>query len=255
MAENVGLIVVHGIGEQGRFEHLDGHVRGVINGLKRNGFEVTVEIQESPVAAFQAQQGSWRAGPHPALRIVARGKSGEKHIQVHEVWWADVNERYSVMKQVRFWLWGLAIWAYPPRYSIDLPTKDVMFPPRAGRKTARERFHDQDVEGEETSTAAALRKEWKMRAQLFLTGSFFLLASFSVGIGTTILKRLLNIEPPNLVRIFCQLSFKRQALQPATSTRTGLEWQACRFLGRDWQSASGIYTSTHDPHHRRRCLS
>jgi hypothetical protein len=75
VTREIGLILVHGIGEQGRFEHLDGHIRGVIQGIRRTGAEVSVEIMSSTAASFQAVQDSWRAAPYAALRIVARLRS------------------------------------------------------------------------------------------------------------------------------------------------------------------------------------
>jgi hypothetical protein len=115
MTTEIGLILVHGIGEQGRFEHLDGHIRGIIQGIQRTGAEVSVEIMSATAASFQAVQDSWHAGPHATLRLFVRSpEDGDIHINVHEVWWADVNERYSLMKQLRFWLWGLSVWNCHP---------------------------------------------------------------------------------------------------------------------------------------------
>ena len=180
MAEEIGVIVVHGIGEQGRFEHLDAQIRGLINGLRRCGYHVTVEIMSSVAAEFQARQETWRAGPHAALRLVVSDADGLRHINLHEVWWADVNERYSLRKQARFWLWGLSVWFYPARPSSSLPTTSSMFPPRSSRSS----------------------KLWGVRLRLLLVGSFFLLASLTIGVAAALLKRLLNFEPPDLIKIF-----------------------------------------------------
>jgi hypothetical protein len=61
-------------------------------------------------AAFHAEQDSWTAGPRASVDIVVRhcvhGMLRETRLLVHEVWWADVNEPYSLAKQFRFWLWG-----------------------------------------------------------------------------------------------------------------------------------------------------
>ncbi|WP_428376127.1 hypothetical protein [Lichenicoccus sp.] len=34
--EEVGVILIHGIGDQGRLEHLDSQTRGIIEGLRRS---------------------------------------------------------------------------------------------------------------------------------------------------------------------------------------------------------------------------
>lgn len=182
MRAEVGVIVVHGIGEQGRFEHLDSQVRGLVNALRRRpGAAVTVEINGSDSAAFHATQAAWKTGPGGAIRIVVRDGAAVTHIHVHEVWWADVNESYSVWKQVRFWAWGLSVWNYPAHAQADLPTGGSVFPPRPGRG------------GD---------KRPRTRAELFLVSCFFMLISLTLGLLTVLTKRLLNWDPPSLVRVF-----------------------------------------------------
>lgn len=189
-AEQVGLVMVHGIGEQGRFEHLDVHIRGVINGLRRTGATVSVEIMSSPAAAFQSMQDSWVGAPQSPLRLLVRGVGAAVDIHVHEVWWGDVNERYSVAKQIRFWGWGLSLWARPwqgdtklPTSDTKLPTSDVMFPPR-------------------TPVALGWRQSAGARARLYLVGCLFLMTSLTIGLALTLAKRLFNFEPPNIAKIF-----------------------------------------------------
>lgn len=182
-AEQIGIVMVHGIGEQGRFEHLDAHIRGIIKALRRTGATVSVEIKGGSTAAFQAMQDSWATGPHPALRLLVRGNGPDVDINVHEVWWADVNEGYSVAKQFRFWLWGLAIWARPGLSHTGLPTHDTMFPPRQ----------------------TVSRDWWKsagVRVRLWLVGCLFLMISLTIGLILNLAKRLLNLNPPDLAKIF-----------------------------------------------------
>ena len=57
-AKRVGIIVVHGVGEQKRFEHLDGEVRKIIFALREEaksieGTSVTVEIARANSAPFE----------------------------------------------------------------------------------------------------------------------------------------------------------------------------------------------------------
>jgi hypothetical protein len=188
--EQIGLVMVHGIGEQGRFEHLDGHIRGIINGLRRTGAQVSVEIMSSPAAAFQSTHDTWVSGPKPALRLLVREPGRAVDIHVHEVWWGDVNERYSVAKQIRFWWWGLSLWARPwqgttqlPTSDTKLPTSDMMFPPR-------------------TRVAQGWWKSAWVRFRLYLVGCLFLITSLTIGLALTLAKRLFNFEPWNIARIF-----------------------------------------------------
>lgn len=120
--EEVGVILVHGIGEQRRFQHLDWQMRELIRALQRlhddkKIDDFSVDVVPSSAAAFHAEQDTWTAGPEGTADIVVRhslhGELTETHLKIHEVWWADVNEPYSIAKQLRFWLWGLAIWSHP----------------------------------------------------------------------------------------------------------------------------------------------
>ena len=187
--EEAGVILIHGIGDQGRFEHLDSQTRGIIEGLRRDerNARVTVEIMSGPIATFQAVQDSWASGPRAAVRILVRGEDGkETRINVHEVWWADINERYSVSKQVRFWKWGLSLWSYVGKPEAGFfegsGVDKVMFPPRypPGKKRA-----------------SIIR----VRSMLFGIGCFFLMTGLSIGAVTTLLKRLLQIEPFDSLKI------------------------------------------------------
>src|SRR4051794_10355400 len=102
----VGVIFVHGIGEQRRFEHLESHIRGLIEAIKaRPGAKVHVDILGGPGATYHAEQATWHGGPEGVVRITVREPDRpETQLHLHEVWWADVNEPYSLTKQIRFWL-------------------------------------------------------------------------------------------------------------------------------------------------------
>ena len=185
MAERVGLILVHGIGEQKRFSHLDSEIRGIIDGLKRRpGAQITVEILSSDAATYNADQDTWASGPDPSARISVKDHGREVEINVHEVWWADVNEPYSLAKQFRFWFWGLSIWAFPK--SIDRPDLpsfgQAMVMPSTPGRTWLKRFFT--------------------RLQLYLSGLFFLVAAFSLGAAVFLAKRLFDFEAPDIVRVF-----------------------------------------------------
>jgi hypothetical protein len=89
--ERVGIIFVHGIGEQRRFEHLDAEVRPFIDALYRRDSleELTIEILAGEASTLRADQDTWSAQP---VRAVVCEAERETHIFFHEVWWADVNE-------------------------------------------------------------------------------------------------------------------------------------------------------------------
>ena len=189
--ETVGVIVVHGIGEQRRFEHLDGEVRELVQALRaRPGAEVTVEIRSGRDGAFQAASDTWNSGPEAAVRVVVRepdkkqpaGAERLTHIHFHEVWWADVNERFSLSKQIRFWFWGLSVWLVPPKPGSNRPGFGGMLLP----------------------TAPAMRlmpvRAFR-RLQLFCIGVFFAVGAASVGMITFLAERLLGLGMPDWQRV------------------------------------------------------
>lgn len=185
-SETVGIILVHGIGEQRRFDHLDGQTRLLLDALRRypGVDEVSVDIRNPGAAPFEAEQDTWSSGPEPAVTIMVRwrpaaaGAVRETRIGVHEVWWADVNERYSLAKQFRFWLWGLAIWAHPGK-------------PGSSRPIAR-RHWLAVVPGSSVIYD---------RARLFLSSAFFALLGLSLGPVGFLAKRLLGMRTPDVLRV------------------------------------------------------
>ena len=181
--QDIGVIVVHGIGEQRRFEHLDWQGRDLIRAIKEQpGVEITAEIGANPAAGFHAEQDTWDSGERGAVRVFVRTDGQLTHcLHFHEVWWADVNERYSLAKQIRFWLWGLAVWAYPPGTGPRLHGTDSVAAPR-----------DPD--------SNHFRNCIWTRTRLFMVGVFFLVAAFPVGIGLLLIQRLFNLKTPDLLK-------------------------------------------------------
>ncbi|HEX2528082.1 MAG TPA: hypothetical protein VHL31_17500 [Geminicoccus sp.] len=102
--ETVGVIVVHGIGEQQPGDHMEGVVRALAEGLEREDRKRRVTV----VTPENVESGD------PQAWITVRSRDGDcpklTWIGVHEVHWADVNESASLTKGILFWFWGLSIW-------------------------------------------------------------------------------------------------------------------------------------------------
>jgi hypothetical protein len=212
--ESVGIILVHGIGEQRRFEHLDGQTRLLLDALRIHPGveEVSVDIGNPSASTFLAEQDSWNPGPEPAVNILVRwrpdtGAIRETRFAVHEVWWADVNESYSIAKQVRFWLWGLAIWAHPGKPGSSRPIARRHWLPAARRGSA---LYD--------------------RIRLFLSSAFFALLGLSLGPIGFVVKRLFHMKTPDVLRVVTnylsavKLYVQRRRFGP------GLWWAREEFL-------------------------
>jgi hypothetical protein len=179
VTERIGIILVHGIGEQRRFEHLEGQGRLLVDALRRRrGAEVTVDILSATGASYRSEQNTW--GSSPSVRIGVKEAGQYQDIFLHEVWWADVNEPYSIAKQLRFWLWGLSVWMYPRKDSSTssgfLAMTDPVIP---GFGSCRKII---------------------VRLELFAVSTLFLMAAFPLGLVVVLAKRLLNLSAPDFVQ-------------------------------------------------------
>ncbi len=113
----VGALLVHGIGEQRRFEHLESQARAIATAcLHRATDTATVELLEIQGGTFLADHPTWAGGAQPSIRITVVENNLTTVIHLHEVWWADLNEAPGVGKWVRFWMWGLGLWAAPTKH-------------------------------------------------------------------------------------------------------------------------------------------
>ncbi len=168
------MILVHGIGEQKRFEHLDGQGREIIRALKAANPGLTVEIEPTDGSAFLAEQDSWGDRGRGAVQVViARGGEVTHRVHIHEVWWADVNERYSLAKQFRFWQWGLGLWLAP---LAQAPAIAALGQSMLAQNEVGRWFH-----------------AW-LRLRMFFVGSMFALVGPGLGFAAALLQRLLNLR-------------------------------------------------------------
>lgn len=116
--KRIGLLFVHGIGEQKRFEHLTGSVGELAELLLR-------AVPDSSVSVVD-RTADWKAAPgvpDPAGRapMTLTLRTPDKHFEYdcHEVWWADLGARSGLVDSITFWLWGLGQWAAPIYQELD----------------------------------------------------------------------------------------------------------------------------------------
>jgi hypothetical protein len=111
--EKVGAIFVHGIGEQRRYEHLEGETRKIVDAvIARFGGrrrDVTPTLTTGANDPYLGQQASWASGHEPPLHVFVELPDKIVDLAFHEVWWADINEASTIWKQIRFWAWGLSL--------------------------------------------------------------------------------------------------------------------------------------------------
>jgi hypothetical protein len=219
--EHVGVILVHGIGDQRRFQHLDGELRDLIRALQRqetlgNIDSVTVDVTSSSAAAFHAEQDTWNAGPDPTVTVVVDhsridAQGGHRTLRtclaVHEVWWADVNEPYSIAKQFRFWLWGLAVWAHPTRPASGLGSASHVAPP-----VVPDHWDGWD------------------RLRLWMIGVFFVLLGYSIGTLSFLFTRVFGSQPPDILRTMANYISAVKLYNQERRFGPGLWWAREEFL-------------------------
>jgi hypothetical protein len=101
--EEIGLLLVHGMGEQKEQEHLLGTAKELASFIAAT----PGVVQLSVVVDDRDKSGSvivdaWREQGGAATRT---------RLHLKEVWWADLGIRGGLWEQAKFWLWGLGQWA------------------------------------------------------------------------------------------------------------------------------------------------
>lgn len=134
--EDVGLLLVHGIGEQVRFEHLRKTGKQLASLVTEAPGLIRLEIRDET----EGKDGKPPVGTITIDAVFARG-GREEQVRLHlrEVWWADLGIKGGLLPQLKFWLWGLGQWAAqvvlkgnPQRNTTQL-MEMPRFPPWPGR--------------------------------------------------------------------------------------------------------------------------
>src|SRR5688500_4689587 len=101
-AEDIGLLLVHGVGEQRPLDH-----------LRTVAKELASSVAKSPGLARIAIVDD--SGESSRIRIDAvfrrSGEEQQVRLHLHEVCWGDLGIRGGLFEHVKFWLWGLGQWA------------------------------------------------------------------------------------------------------------------------------------------------
>lgn len=102
--EEVGLLLVHGIGEQKKLEH-----------LRETGRELASYIAKTPgMRRLSVLDETTKEEPRIVIEVTmkdsARSAARQVRLNLHEVWWADLGISGGILTQIQFWLWGLGQW-------------------------------------------------------------------------------------------------------------------------------------------------
>ncbi len=173
--KRIGILLVHGIGEQKWFQTLDQVTTNFYRALKEQyGANACRQVLISDQAPFLGDEAVWREAP-VRLRWRKENDDDEFEAVFREVYWADLDEPENGISFVGFVLWGLTV-AASKRYSESA----ILSPP--------------SVYGMRPPTELSLRERISVRFQLLLVSAFFLMLLSTVGIAHWILRRLFQIS-------------------------------------------------------------
>ena len=187
-ARHVGLLFVHGIGEQKRFDHVRAEATWLAELIRCTHADAQVSTVD--------RTATW---PHPAgepglehdapvtLSVVVAGARTDYHC--HEVWWADLGKRSSLGESVAFWTWGLGQWSAPFYRRLDLSRCGESHDPS-----------DRPLTILPDSVAGAFWTEVKVRAQLWLAALAAVLSVATLSLLKTVVRRVFGGLPgPTLI--------------------------------------------------------
>lgn len=114
-----GLLFVHGIGEQKRFEHLleaASDIAELMLQADPGSTIVTLDL----TADWKLPAGTVDPSGRVPLSMTLTGSDGSRTIfECREVWWADLGARSGLFDTVGFWFWALGQWGAPIYRLLD----------------------------------------------------------------------------------------------------------------------------------------
>ena len=139
--------------------------------------KVTVETRNTQDSEAGAANESWRAdGGAPVKIHIQHELRGDTWVlAVHEVWWADLDDKETLWNRVKFWLWGLGFWGV-------------------------KKFADAKLQGGQLDMQPPVFPDWKwggnvareifVRARLWTFANVFLLSALTVNVVNYVLRQL-----------------------------------------------------------------
>lgn len=186
--EEVGLLLVHGMGEQRRQEHLKTTARELASYIAQSKDLIGLSIAD----VTEEPDGQVRAPI--VIDAEYRGEGGPRRVRLHlhEAWWADLGIKGGFLEHVKFWFWGLGQWA-----------AEVVRRENQGRNTARlmamPRFPYQATDRERPG----LLRQLPARATLWGAALLAILTFFTWSVAKRVVALLASrIPEPGLIFLF-----------------------------------------------------
>jgi hypothetical protein len=119
ISDRIGLLFVHGVGEQKRWEHLHASVLEFAELIRRSAGAPSVTIVDR-TANWGLPAGTPNLKGEAPISMDVRLPTRRIRFECQEVWWADLGTRSGPLDSLRFWLWGLGQWCAPIYRDMDV---------------------------------------------------------------------------------------------------------------------------------------
>jgi hypothetical protein len=123
--ESIGLLFVHGIGEQKRFEHVR-QTAAQFAELMRQPESDDGGSGETFGCSVVDNTENWEVPPgepHPLglspIQITLESNERRLIFRCHEAWWADLGARTGLLDIILFWIWAFGQWCAPIYRELD----------------------------------------------------------------------------------------------------------------------------------------
>lgn len=152
----IGLILVHGIGDQKKHEHLEN--------VTRHFLKIIGDTKGVSKVSVNAYPGYRTSAPVTLMVDHIGDKNPDTLIDIHEVWWRDLGDERTYGRIFRFWAWIASIAGTRGQFGDE--TEDYALP--------------------DNTSATRKRVGIPTRLRLFLTNTFFFVMLAPLWLASTI---------------------------------------------------------------------
>lgn len=142
--ESIGLLFVHGIGEQDRFAHVR-QTAAQFAELMRQAESDDGGSGETFGCSVVDNTENWEVPPgepHPQglspIQITLESSERRLIFRCHEAWWADLGARTGVLDVILFWTWAFGQWCAPIYRELDAARLKKNDRTRSGKQLNKE---------------------------------------------------------------------------------------------------------------------
>ncbi len=116
--KKVGLLFVHGIGEQKRWEFLRGTATQFAELMRQTDNKAAVSVTDR-TDDWKHAPGEPDTASGAPVSLSVTSANCNIDFECHEVWWADLGSRSGIADVILFWIWGLGQWCAPIYRELD----------------------------------------------------------------------------------------------------------------------------------------